>query len=94
MKRVYLAFEGIWNCDEIKHLQSCVRSLGIKEDYKVTINPKCNQIVYIDYFEPQNQNEEHLFMSALEDAVSGVVYTTEFDNIELWEEQTTYFFNL
>ena len=91
MERVYLAFPGIWNSEEIQIMKSCVKSLGIKIKYKVTVNPKCNQIVYIDYVKPQEIEDEDLFMKALEDAVCGIVYTTEFDDVYLWEQQKTYF---
>lgn len=91
MKRVYLAFAGIWNNDEIEDMKSCVKSLGIKTKYQVTVNPNCNQIVYIDYVQPQDIEEENLLISALEDAVCGIVYTTEFNDTSLWEEQTPYF---
>jgi hypothetical protein len=91
MKRVYLAFAGIWDDEEIEGMKSCVKSLGIKTEYTVTINPNGNQIVYIDYVQPQDKKEEDLLMSALEDAVCGIVYLTEFDHTELWEDQIPYF---
>lgn len=92
MKRVYLVFPGIWNIVEIQKMKSCVKALGIKIDYHASISEKCNQIVYIDYMQP-GKEEEDLFMSALEDAVNGIVYTTEFEDIYSWEEQETYFNN-
>ena len=91
MKRVYLVFPGIWNNQAINTMKSCVKSLGIDVDYSATVNPNCNQVVYIDYTQPENEEEEDLFMSALEDAVYGIVYTTEINDVDLWDEHSTYF---
>ena len=91
MKRVYLAYPGIWNEYEIKGLKSCVKSLGQTVKYSVAISPKCNQVLIVDYKDPLDKWIEDNFIYSLEDAICGNVYITELIDTADWEQATAYF---